>query len=58
MDRFLVDYFNHPKVEYFSIIAAFKPNCEALTAAIYPPGPDPITIKSYFIFIEFNEIQK
>ena len=38
-----------PKVAYFSIIATFFPNCDALIAAIYPPGPEPITIMSYFM---------
>ena len=40
-----------PKVEYFSIIATFFPNWEALIPAIYPPGPDPITIISYFLSV-------
>ena len=33
----------------FSIIATFLPNCEALIAATYPPGPLPKIMMSYFI---------
>lgn len=40
-----------PKVEYFSINATFFPNCDALIAEMYPPGPEPITMISYFIAV-------
>ena len=42
--------FTQPKFS-FSITATLKPNCEALIAVTYPPGPLPKTIISYFIFI-------
>ena len=35
-----------PPIDSFSITAVFKPNCEALIAVTYPPGPLPTTIKS------------
>ena len=42
--------FKHiPPNVFFSIIATYLPNCAALIAATYPPGPDPITITSYFL---------
>ena len=32
-----------PKYVFFSTIATDAPSCAALRAAMYPPGPDPIT---------------
>ena len=35
-----------PPSWFFSMIATLEPSCAALIAAVYPPGPAPITIKS------------
>src|ERR1019366_6352817 len=37
-----------PNLSSFSIIAVFRPNWPERIAATYPPGPLPITTKSYF----------
>ena len=39
-----------PRSGYFSTNATFRPKSAARNAAEYPPGPDPITTKSYVIF--------
>src|SRR5580698_6668261 len=36
-----------PKNESFSTTATFRPHCAARIAATYPPGPLPITTRSY-----------
>src|SRR6478752_5064552 len=38
----------------FSMIAVLNPNCEALIAATYPPGPLPITTTSYAIIFKLK----
>ena len=40
-----------PKVLYFSMMATVNPNCAALIAATYPPGPEPIIAKLYCILV-------
>src|SRR5213594_4319967 len=37
-----------PRSLSFSIMAAFKPNCPARMAAMYPPGPEPMITTSNF----------
>ena len=37
-----------PHLSSFSTIAVFRPNWPARIAATYPPGPLPITTKSYW----------
>src|SRR5688572_14503606 len=34
------------------MIAVFMPNCAARIAATYPPGPEPITIRSYIMSVD------
>src|SRR5258706_3453098 len=36
-----------PKVESFSTTAVFSPSCAARMAHTYPPGPVPMTMRSY-----------
>ena len=36
-----------PRVPRLSTHAVFRPSCEALMAATYPPGPPPTTTRSY-----------
>src|SRR5262249_21786393 len=35
-----------PRISYFSTQATFMPSCAARIAAVYPPGPDPMTTRS------------
>ena len=39
-----------PSLGSFSMMAVFRPYWPARTAAEYPPGPLPMTIRSYVIF--------
>lgn len=43
-----------PNVSFFSTQTVFSPNCAALIAATYPPGPDPITTRSASCVVEYN----
>ena len=38
----------------FSTIVTLMPNCDARIAATYPPGPPPMTVKSYISSIFFT----
>lgn len=46
-----------PKEFYFSIQRVLSPSYDAFIAAVYPPGPLPITIRSYLVFNEENNHQ-
>ena len=45
----------YPKDFLFSMQSTFRDNWAALIAATYPPGPPPITIKSYCFSLLINQ---
>src|SRR5690554_6062987 len=47
-----------PPSDSRSTTPTFIPSWAALIAATYPPGPLPMTIRSYFIILLFNYFQK
>ena len=44
LDGMQPQFRHNPPTASFSINAVFKPNCAALIAETYPPGPPPITV--------------
>ena len=45
-----------PKVLSFSTNITSSPKSEALNAAVYPPGPDPITTTFVFMLLIFVKV--